>query len=826
MALGPWSGEDAGVKRVCSLSTVAAVVVAVVLASAALRAESVGAVLVRPELRTEVSIAWPSGEAPREGVAVLVELTIDEQGKVRDVSVLESAGEAFSEAVLAALPGFEFEPAKQDQVAVPVRIRYRVEFETPRELVAAAQMDSGVASEPLTGPEPGAKSEALDAAVRASPSELERDADAAFQVNTEPLSDESYVAVAEVEAPAREVTRHVLRDRELTQIPGTSGDALRAIEILPGVARTSISMAMPLLRGAGWHESRSYIDGATVPLLFHLGGVKSAFNSHLLSAVELYPSNPRSAYGRGVGGVVAAEVRAPRSDRAHLLGEVSVLDSMLLAETPLSPNAAVAVAVRRSNIDWFYDAVAPKGDFSVVALPVYYDYQGVGALRLSPRHELGLLVYGSRDSLGLEFSQPSDFDPALRDRVEYAIDYHRLQASLRSDLSATVEQRLQLTYGAGSMRQRLGTTRIDLREHDLFSRGEWRLRLGERLVANLGYDLESQLLRGSYLGNRPPQAEGEVQNGSASTEASVDLGRLGSVWLFFPAVYAELELYPTSRLLVVPSVRVDHYSNSEATTVDPRLSCRLELTELLFAKWGLGRTSQNPQYYELLEGLGNPRLEPYHALFYSAGLEFQPMAALHLGLEGYAKHLTHRVVSTPGGTAPYFRNDGSGRIYGTELSSSYTTEVFSGWLSYSLSRSLRRDRDESERLFEADQTHILSVAGNAALGRGWLVGGRFRLTSGNPYTEVRGAVYDANSDVYQPVNAQPFAARNPTFHQLDVRVEKSQRLGQAQVTVYLELQNAYNARNNQGFEYSYDYARRQSLAGLPLLPNLGVRGEM
>jgi len=433
MALGPWLGEDAGVRRVSSFSILVAVMMAVVLASAALSAEPVGAVLVRPELRTEVRNAWPSSEPPRENVAV-----------------------------------------------------------------------------------------------PASPTELEGDAGAGFQVSVEPLSDESYVAVAEVEAPAREVTRHVLRDKELTQIPGTSGDALRAIEILPGVARTSISMAMPLLRGAGWHESRSYIDGATVPLLFHLGGVKSAFNSQLLSAVELYPSNPRSAYGRGTGGVVAAEVRAPRSDRAHLLGEVSVLDSMLLAETPLSPNAAVAVAVRRSNLDWFYDAVAPKGDFSMVALPVYYDYQGVGALRLSPRHELGLLVYGSRDSLGLEFAQPSDFDPAIRDRVEYALDYHRLQASLQSDLSPAVEQRLQVTYGVGRMRQRLGATRIDLREHDLFSRGEWRLRLGERVSANLGYDLESQRLRGSYVGNRPPQAEGEVQNGSSSTEASVDLGRGGT----------------------------------------------------------------------------------------------------------------------------------------------------------------------------------------------------------------------------------------------------------------------------------------------------------
>ena len=44
--------------------------------------------------------------------------------------------------------------------------------------------------------------------------------------------------------------------------------------------------------------------------------------------------------------------------------------------------------------------------------------------------------------------------------------------------------------------------------------------------------------------------------------------------------------------------------------------------------------------------------------------------------------------------------------------------------------------------------------------------------------------------------------------------------------LYLDVQNAYNAKNYEGFDYSYDFAQRQRIPGVPLLPNLGLRGEI
>lgn len=65
-----------------------------------------------------------------------------------------------------------------------------------------------------------------------------------------------FEGTAQVEAPPREVTRRSVENQVVWQMPGTRGDALRAIEIMPGVARTSMGQGDPILRGAAAGESQ------------------------------------------------------------------------------------------------------------------------------------------------------------------------------------------------------------------------------------------------------------------------------------------------------------------------------------------------------------------------------------------------------------------------------------------------------------------------------------------------------------------------------------------------------------------------------------------
>jgi outer membrane receptor protein involved in Fe transport len=185
-------------------------------------------------------------------------------------------------------------------------------------------------------------------------------------------------------------------------------------------------------------------------------------------------------------------------------------------------------------------------------------------------------------------------------------------------------------------------------------------------------------------------------------------------------------------------------------------------------------------------------------------------------------------VSTPDRREPHYTNDGSGRIYGVEVSAeAHTQSNGMFYLAYTLSRSERKDGPgQPYHIFEHDQTHILSLVASQPLGHGWEIGARFRLISGNPTTPVTGSIYDARSGVYVPSYGPVNSERNPLFHQLDLRVEKVWKLSPVTLAAYLDVLNVYNAQPRDGLRYSYDYSKSEAVGGMPLFPSLGLRGEL
>ncbi|HEY8946280.1 MAG TPA: hypothetical protein VIM73_18645, partial [Polyangiaceae bacterium] len=143
-------------------------------------------------------------------------------------------------------------------------------------------------------------------------------------------------------------------------------------------------------------------------------------------------------------------------------------------------------------------------------------------------------------------------------------------------------------------------------------------------------------------------------------------------------------------------------------------------------------------------------------------------------------------------------------------------------------RSERRDGpNEPDYRFDFDQTHILTALGSYELGRGWRMGGRFRYVTGSPYTPNVGGTMDYDSGAYAPVEShRTNSKRLPSFHQLDVRVDKTWTFTSWKLSAYLDLQNAYNHENTEEISYNYNYSKTGTIAGLPLLPVLGIRGEL
>jgi hypothetical protein len=174
-----------------------------------------------------------------------------------------------------------------------------------------------------------------------------------------------------------------------------------------------------------------------------------------------------------------------------------------------------------------------------------------------------------------------------------------------------------------------------------------------------------------------------------------------------------------------------------------------------------------------------------------------------------------------------YDNNGVGRAYGLELVARHDfAHNFTGWLAYTLSRSERRDSNRAGyRLFDFDQTHILTVLGTYLLPRNWQIGTRFRYVTGNPATPVVGAVFDAGRDQYDAVYGAVNSGRTGSFNQLDVRFDKRWVYQSWMLDIYLDIQNVYNRANPEGQSYNYNFRKSQVQQGLPILPILGVRAD-
>ncbi len=153
-----------------------------------------------------------------------------------------------------------------------------------------------------------------------------------------------------------------------------------------------------------------------------------------------------------------------------------------------------------------------------------------------------------------------------------------------------------------------------------------------------------------------------------------------------------------------------------------------------------------------------------------------------------------------------------------------------GWVGYTLARVEERVLERvgppdgpnaSPSAF--DQRHNLVFLASYRLPRRWRIGGRFRLVSGSPFTDVAGVVWVPPGDTPLAAAGPANRGRFPVFHQLDLRVDKSWLLQRVEIGAYIDVQNVYNRLNPEAFIYSPDYTRRVDAVGLPIFPSLGFR---
>ncbi|HEY0189610.1 MAG TPA: TonB-dependent receptor [Kofleriaceae bacterium] len=631
-----------------------------------------------------------------------------------------------------------------------------------------------------------------------------------------------------------------LDTQAIRDLPGAGNDALRALQSLPGVARTPFGLGGLALRGTAPRDTKVYLDGIEVPLLYHFGGLASFVPTAAIDELTLEPGGASVRYGRGLGGVAAVTSKTGRGDEWRAGGEVSLIHAAAVAEGPGPLRGSWLVGVRRS----YFDAIEDAAGLGLQLAPRYSDAQ--------VRWESGdgrwmAIVFGADDQLRL--LNPDDggtgIDTSNVEDFTYTSRFVRLGVRYRMVSGAT-----QLTILPSAGIDQVGAHA----DQDGVHKGLDRTTLPLALRAELSTPLAGGTLSVGFDGNESRYAYRMLNQPPPNPGGTQDMliERSLTRWSADAGAFVEQSWFVLGdRLELRPGLRADRFGLSAQWTLDPRLAIheRLPGGVTLTQQVGLYHeppliTDLDPVFKRTTPMRGSRALQvavgakavvgdasELSATAYYQQLDQLPVDAVSSatpisangaeesgGLLGIAREL----VDTQFGSYSYREAIGTGHAYGLELIARRNLGWWTGWIAYTYSRSWRRDpiRGAGDLPYVLDQPHSLTLLGTAALGRGWRLGGRFRYTTGNPFTPVDHAVM--TGDKYTAVDGPLLSERLPDFLQLDLRLDHAWHVWGGLLNLYIDVQNVTYRQNPEGVTYNKDYSERRYTNGLPIFPSIGA----
>lgn len=674
------------------------------------------------------------------------------------------------------------------------------------------------------------------------PVELERGEDTAkLDVYLTPADDIGSTVVRERRSPADRARGAVrIEDREVNELPGTYGDPAKAIENFPGMGRVVLSQGSLFVRGANPGDTAVYVDDFEVPDLYHFTGSTSVINIPFVESVELVPGAFSARYGRATGGLVTVQTRKLPTDDVHGFAKLDVIDGGAYVGIPLSDDAAVGMSARRSWLDAIRWAQRANGGATdeVLLIPTYWDWQLKLDWDVAPGHELVMFAFGSGDRQLYVRDDSASGSPY--ESIEDS-DFGRVSLRYRHVLGGGFVHTLTpvVGYERHVFDEQSGLRLEDRHTLDAQVRDElsWR---GDGTRITVGID---GTLRGDFLGFGGLYADEKRRElPSADLEGAVrdrrvdDLAVRGTL-----ALYAEGTFEPLPHLSLTPGVRLDGYWFNEGPeiSIEPRFAGSYAVLPGDFGvvlKGAAGVFAQPPSPEDVVAArLHGRRLQAQNAMHLQGGFEqaLGDVGALSTTLYAiWRDHVPERAESFPVPSSPFespVAATGGAFSSGLELLFRLTrTRGYFAWVSYTVARHERRDGPSPTAVpypYPAafDTTHLLTTVGQLHLPFGFRVGGRYRMATGMPVTEVVGAVYDADTGLYLPAHGARGRGRFPTFHALDVRVDWSLLLPWLEVDLYADLVNALNLRVEEGRLYSFDYSEYTPRLGLPTIPTVGAK---
>ncbi len=837
-----------------------------------------------PTVLEFVEADFPEG-AKLQGLEGTVGLAIeiDAAGVVGHIEVMQPAGHGFDEAAIAAVERMKFTPAETREGPIPVAIEFEYNFVLDEDEKAASlkpinleghvrQMGSraDVDGATIVAKSKTAEFEAITDAegefsfrglpvgviwleARAPGLETTKKTlkivegevtDIALWMKQTYTADEQMVVIGE--RPEPDISRRTISVDEIRKIPGTFGDPVRVIQNLPGTARAPFGSGLVVVRGSNPEATAYYVDGIRVPLIYHLGGLVSIVNDDLVGSVDYLPGGYGVEYGRSTGGVININTSQKYPEKFRVETSVDLLDAgaVIQGRTGKDDRWGLTAAGRRSYIDVFIPIFTQNSGFTVK--PYWWDYQAKIDDLNKDNGRFTILVMGFGDKLF--FGSPDDVEQGTDQDQQGDADVrygsHRVIAQYTQEFSPELTERFTPSFGIDYIAFGLGNDwKFENKAWLTEIRGDllWNpipaltLRPGVDLIGG-PYEVTIELpYSPESFANTDPLAEREDY--ATSFE--------GSVWAADPFLEAWIKpIEGSDKLIITPGLRLNtlFFPDYWETSLDPRLSFRYSPLESTTLKAGTGIYHQPPQGPDLGFNADDIQVDFERNWGSEIGIEQSFGPAIEAEVTTFYKKLDDLIIENEEletDDDPFFVNGGQGRVVGMEMMLRHNpVGSFFGWISYTLSKaeryqvptqgeeSVAGSNEDEWRPFEYDQTHILVALAGFELPKDWGISGRFRYTTGNPYTPYDAGIYDIDQDAYTPYSTgAPLSDRLPPFTALDMRVDKLYTFKRWWLETYVDLLNVVRGQNPEAVQYNYDYTEEAYVRGLPFLPSVGFRAE-
>jgi len=610
----------------------------------------------------------------------------------------------------------------------------------------------------------------------------------------------------------------------ITRLPALmEADVLRVVQLLPGTTALNDYTVGFNVRGGEPDQNLTQLDGITVFNPSHLGGLFSTFDADAVESVEFITGAFPAEYGGRLSSVLDVGVRPGRSDRIGANGNVSLLATRLLLEGPIGRTGVTFLAGgRRTYADLLVGALSDE------TLPYHFaDAVGKLAMPIGRGGSLSLTGYWGEDAIDWTWIEERPGQDAVILKAKWG--NRLLGMRLRHPLG---RHEISLDAGVTTFSTRFGF------EPSIFDASNTVRLLSTRVMLELRPHVAHVLRVGG--GVEDYRMTYDVVSESFGTEFFTATYQ-PRVW----SLFADEQWRPFRRLLLRPGVRLEAVDGPGVITIAPRVGAKVFLSPDLALTASVGR------YHQAIHSLRDQNV-PWNIFDFWIGADsLTPVARsghVVLGLERWfgrrvsvsleAYHKTfHDIIDANLREDPRVVGDETlpvdGDAWGIDLLVRKHWGSVTGWVSYSLNKTVRQSRGEEYPAVH-DRRHTLNVVLQTRGPLGSDMSARLGYGSPLPFTpyvgEWRHRSYRADANAFDDSQREPIASptlnsdRYPYYGRFDVSFRWETRKWGGILRPYLQLVNLFNRKNV--FVYTFDYstapATRSAVSQLPLLPSAGV----